>query len=97
MAIADLPIINHQFFMPLTEDVSAAIADAMRKHEPLRLGALRMLKAALMKQPFLSVRKIKQPPLKRSGAKIGDEDLHSIYDFGLAIYERREILQRFGE
>jgi len=48
MAIADLPIINHQFFMPLTEDVSAAIADAMRKHEPLRLGALRMLKAALM-------------------------------------------------
>ena len=32
----------------MTEDVSAAIADAMRKHEPLRLGALRMLKAALM-------------------------------------------------
>src|SRR6059058_4002966 len=34
--------------MPLTEDVSAAIADAMRRHEPLRLSALRMLKAALM-------------------------------------------------
>ena len=28
--------------------MSAAIADAMRKHEPLRLSALRMLKAALM-------------------------------------------------
>src|ERR1700704_6487827 len=28
--------------------MSAAIADAMRKQEPVRLGALRMLKAALM-------------------------------------------------
>jgi uncharacterized protein len=34
--------------MPIVDDVSAAIADAMRKHEALRLGALRMLKAALM-------------------------------------------------
>jgi uncharacterized protein len=34
--------------VPLVDDVSAAIADAMRKHETLRLGALRMLKAALM-------------------------------------------------
>src|SRR5262252_6178839 len=28
--------------------MNAAIADAMRKHEPVRLGTLRMLKAALM-------------------------------------------------
>jgi uncharacterized protein len=34
--------------MPLVDDVSAAIADAMRKHDPARLSALRMLKAALM-------------------------------------------------
>ena len=34
--------------MPIFDDVSAAIADAMRKQEPVRLGALRMLKAALM-------------------------------------------------
>ena len=34
--------------MPLLNDVTTAIADAMRKQEPLRLGALRMLKAALM-------------------------------------------------
>jgi uncharacterized protein len=32
----------------LIDDVSAAIADAMRKKEPARLSALRMLKAALM-------------------------------------------------
>jgi uncharacterized protein YqeY len=32
----------------LLDTVSAAIADAMRKQEPVRLGALRMLKAALM-------------------------------------------------
>jgi len=32
----------------LVDEVSTAIADAMRKQESLRLGALRMLKAALM-------------------------------------------------
>jgi uncharacterized protein YqeY len=32
----------------LVDEVSSAIADAMRKHESVRLGALRMLKAALM-------------------------------------------------
>jgi len=32
----------------IVDDVNAAIADAMRKQEPLRLGALRMLKAAFM-------------------------------------------------
>ena len=34
--------------MALVVDVTAAIADAMRKHDPARLSALRMLKAALM-------------------------------------------------
>jgi uncharacterized protein len=34
--------------MTLLDEVSSAIADAMRKQESLRLGALRMLKAALM-------------------------------------------------
>ena len=34
--------------MPLEDQVTAAIADAMRKQEPLRLGALRMLKAAMV-------------------------------------------------
>jgi uncharacterized protein len=34
--------------MSLLSDVSAAIADAMRKKESVRLGALRMLKAAFM-------------------------------------------------
>ena len=33
--------------MPLVDDINAAIADAMRKHDPARLSALRMLKAAL--------------------------------------------------
>jgi len=32
----------------LIDEMNAAIADAMRKHEPVRLGTLRMLKAALM-------------------------------------------------
>ena len=34
--------------MALIDTVSSAIADAMRKHEAVRLSALRMLKAALM-------------------------------------------------
>ena len=34
--------------MPLVDEVSAAIADAMRKHDAARLSALRMLKAALV-------------------------------------------------
>jgi uncharacterized protein len=34
--------------VPFLDDVSAAIADAMRRHDPVRLSALRMLKAALM-------------------------------------------------
>jgi uncharacterized protein YqeY len=33
--------------MSLADDVQKAIADAMRRQEPVRLGALRMLKAAL--------------------------------------------------
>jgi uncharacterized protein len=34
--------------MSLVDDVSATIPDAMRRHDTLRLSALRMLKAALM-------------------------------------------------
>ena len=34
--------------MPLIDEVSAAIAAAMRQHDAARLSALRMLKAALM-------------------------------------------------
>ena len=34
--------------MALLDVMTAAIADAMRKHDPVRLTALRMLKAALM-------------------------------------------------
>ena len=34
--------------MPFVDEVSTAIADAMRQRDPARLSALRMLKAALM-------------------------------------------------
>jgi uncharacterized protein len=34
--------------LPLVDTISAAIADAMRAKDPIRLSALRMLKAALM-------------------------------------------------
>jgi uncharacterized protein YqeY len=34
--------------LAFVDEVSASIADAMRKHDPVRLSTLRMLKAALM-------------------------------------------------
>ena len=34
--------------MALVDDLSASIADAMRKHDPVRLSTLRMLKSALV-------------------------------------------------
>ena len=34
--------------MAFVDEISGAIADAMRRHDPVRLSALRMLKAALM-------------------------------------------------
>lgn len=34
--------------MPFPDDLSRAIADAMRRHDPIALTALRMLKAALV-------------------------------------------------
>src|ERR1700693_6000792 len=34
--------------MSIVDDVNAAIGESMRKHDPARLSALRMLKAALM-------------------------------------------------
>ena len=34
--------------MALIDEITAAIADAMRQHDQVRLGTLRMLKAALM-------------------------------------------------
>jgi uncharacterized protein YqeY len=34
--------------MSLVDDVTASIGEAMRRHEPIRLSTLRMLKAALM-------------------------------------------------
>ena len=34
--------------MPSIDDLNTAIADAMRKHDQIRLGTLRMLKAAMM-------------------------------------------------
>ena len=42
--------------MLLVDEVSAAIADAMRKRDPARLSALRMLKAALVNRAIEKAR-----------------------------------------
>jgi uncharacterized protein YqeY len=44
--------------MSLVEEISAAIATAMRQHDPLRLSALRMLKAALVNRSVEQTREL---------------------------------------
>src|SRR5688572_4665248 len=47
---------NHSRRMALVDEVSAAIADAMRKQDAARLSALRMLKAALVNREIEKAR-----------------------------------------
>ena len=44
--------------MPFIDEISAGIADAMRKRDPARLSALRMLKAALMNRSVEKAREL---------------------------------------
>jgi uncharacterized protein YqeY len=45
----------------LIDDITASIADAMRQHDPVRLSALRMLKAALMNREVERGRALDSP------------------------------------
>ena len=47
--------------MALIDDITASIADAMRQHDPVRLSALRMLKAALMNREVERGRALDSP------------------------------------
>jgi uncharacterized protein YqeY len=51
--------------MPLVDEVSAAIADAMRKRDPARLSALRMLKAALVNRAVDKGRDLDDPEARQ--------------------------------
>jgi uncharacterized protein YqeY len=67
--------------MPLAADVSAAIADAMRKHDAPRLSALRMLKAALMNREV------------EKGRPLNDDEALQVV--GSLVKQRRDSIDQF--
>jgi uncharacterized protein YqeY len=67
--------------LPLVDNISAAIADAMRARDPIRLSALRMLKAALMNRE-----------VERGGA-IDDSEAHQVV--ASLVKQRRDSIDQF--
>ena len=67
--------------MPLVDEVSAAIADAMRKRDPARLSALRMLKAALMNREVEKARALEDTEARQVVASLVKQRKDSIEQF----------------
>ena len=67
--------------MSLVTDLNAAIADAMRKQESVRLGTLRMLKAALMNRE-----------IERGGALDADQERQVVASL---VKQRRDSIEQF--
>ena len=67
--------------MALIDEVSAAIADAMRKQEAARLSALRMLKAALMNREVEKSRRL--------------DDAESLQVVSSLVKQRRDSIEQF--
>jgi uncharacterized protein YqeY len=67
--------------LPLINEVSAAIADAMRKHESVRLGALRMLKASLMNREIEKGRPLDETEARQVVSSLVKQRRDSIEQF----------------
>jgi len=67
--------------MSLFDDVSAAIADAMRKQDAARLGALRMLKAAMMNRSVEKGRDLDDQEARQVVASLVKQRKDSIEQF----------------
>ena len=67
--------------MPLVDDISAAIADAMRSKDAIRLGALRMLKAALMNREVERARALDDTEARQVVASLVKQRRDSIEQF----------------
>jgi len=67
--------------MSLFDEVSAAIADAMRRQDRLRLSALRMLKAAFMNREI------------EKGRALGDDEARQVV--ASLVKQRRESIEQF--
>lgn len=67
--------------MTLAEDVQAGIADAMRRHDSVRLGALRMLKAALVNREV------------EKGRPLDETEMRHVV--GALVKQRRDSIEQF--
>ena len=67
--------------MTFLEQVNAAIADAMRKQEPVRLSAMRMLKAALMNREVERGRALEESESRQVVASLVKQRRESIDQF----------------
>lgn len=67
--------------MSFIDEVNAAIADAMRQHDPIRLTALRMLKAALMNREVERGRAIDETEARQVVASLVKQRKDSIEQF----------------
>ncbi len=67
--------------MAFVDEVNAAIADAMRQHDAIRLGAMRMLKAALMNREV------------ERGRALDDADARQVVS--ALVKQRRDSIEQF--
>jgi uncharacterized protein YqeY len=67
--------------MPLADDLSAAIADAMRQHDAIRLTALRMLKTALVNRGIEKARALDEGEERQVVASLIKQRRDSIEQF----------------
>jgi uncharacterized protein YqeY len=67
--------------LALVDELTASIADAMRKHDPVRLSTLRMLKAALMN--------------REAERKRALDDAESLQIVGQLVKQRRDSIEQF--
>lgn len=67
--------------MTLADEVQAGIADALRKHEALRLGALRMLKAALVNREVEKRRALDEAEMRQVVGALVKQRRDSIEQF----------------
>jgi uncharacterized protein len=70
--------------MALVDEVSAAIADAMRRQERVRLSALRMLKAALMNREVEKARALDENESRQVVSALVKQRRDSIEQFSKA-------------
>jgi uncharacterized protein len=66
----------------LVDDITASIADAMRQHDPVRLSALRMLKAALVNREVERGRALDAPESLQVVTALVKQRKDSIEQFG---------------